>query len=90
LYIVTYTRIVKHTFKTMFFYLYIALVDLVIYPSKTSLKMATKGDGNMYDVYTDYNVINSYIFMCTCWFYSHTLSQVLKNLSFEWHERNAI
>jgi len=33
--------------------------------------MATKGDRNMSEVYSDYNVINSYIFICTCWFCSH-------------------
>jgi len=27
---------------------------------------------NMYEVYNVYNVINSYIFICTCWFYFHS------------------
>jgi hypothetical protein len=32
--------------------------------------MATKGGRNMYEVYNNY-VINSYIFLGTCWLYSY-------------------
>ena len=32
--------------------------------------MATKGDRNMYMDHKDYNVINSHIFIYTCWCYS--------------------
>jgi hypothetical protein len=38
--------------------------------------MATKDDRNMYDIYNDYNVINSYIFLYTFWFYSHSEASV--------------
>ena len=34
--------------------------------------MATKSDQNMYEVHNDYNAVNSYIFIWTCWFYSHS------------------
>ena len=33
--------------------------------------MTTEVGRNMYEVYNDYNVINSYIFIGTCWLYSH-------------------
>jgi hypothetical protein len=33
--------------------------------------MATKGGSNMYEVCNDYKVINSFIFIGTCWMYSH-------------------
>ena len=39
--------------------------------------MATKGDRNMQEVYSVYNVIYLYyIFMCFCWFYSHNETSV--------------
>jgi len=38
--------------------------------------MATKGDRNMWEVYKYYNVINLYIHVCTCWFYSHSEARV--------------
>jgi hypothetical protein len=34
------------------------------------MKLATKGDRNMYEVYNEYDVINLYIFIRTYWFYS--------------------
>jgi len=38
--------------------------------------MPTKGDQNMQAVYDDYNAINSYIFVWTCWFYSYSEASV--------------
>ena len=38
--------------------------------------MAKKGDRNMYEVYDDYNVINSHIFICICSSYSHSEASV--------------
>ena len=50
----------------------LALIFFVIYPSKnTSLKMATIGVRNMSEANDVYIVINSHIFICNCWFYSH-------------------
>jgi len=40
------------------------------------MKMATKGDRNMYKDHKDYNAINSHIFVHTWWFYSHTEASV--------------
>ena len=34
--------------------------------------MATKDDRNMWEVYKDYNVINLYIYVRTCWLYPHS------------------
>ena len=50
----------------------------ITYPShNTSLKMATKGDWCMYEVYNIYNVINSHIFTRTS-FYSHSVVNKIK------------
>jgi hypothetical protein len=38
--------------------------------------MATKGDRNMSEVYNDYKLMNSYIFIGTVWFYSHRYIQL--------------
>jgi hypothetical protein len=40
------------------------------------LKMATIGGQNMQEAYNIYKVINSHVFMCTCWFYSHNKSSL--------------
>jgi len=59
--------------KLHILYLYTGLVVFVTYPSKnTSLKMTTKGDRNMQEVYGDFNIIDLYIFVCICWFYFHS------------------
>jgi len=43
-----------------------------ICPSKnTSLKMATIGGQNIWEAIDVYSVINSRIFICTCWLYCH-------------------
>ena len=43
-------------------YLYIGFDVFVIYPSEnTSLKMATEGDWNMYEVYNVCSAVNSHI-----------------------------
>jgi len=38
--------------------------------------MTTKGDRYRYEVYSDYTVINSQIFICTGWMYSHREASV--------------
>lgn len=38
--------------------------------------MAAKGDQNMWEVYNDCIVINSHIFICVRWFYSHSSMKV--------------
>jgi hypothetical protein len=38
--------------------------------------MATKGERNMYEIYTVYDIINSHIFICNSWFYSHNEAPV--------------
>jgi len=34
--------------------------------------MATLGDRNKYDVYSNYTVTNSYTFIYNCWFLAHS------------------
>ena len=54
-------------------YVYIDLVVCVIYSlCNTSLMVATNGDRNMKEVYNDYDIINSHIFIRICWFESNS------------------
>ena len=41
--------------------------------------MTTNDDQNILEVYNDYTVIHSCIFICTCWFYSHSDIRYINN-----------
>ena len=52
----------------------LVLMSFVMYPLKNnSPTKATIGGRNIQKVYDIYIVINSLIFLCICWFYSHNL-----------------
>ena len=49
--------------------------------------MATKVARNMYEFYNVYNLLNSHIFVCNSWFYSHSEAAVLGHEKFKIHSR---
>jgi hypothetical protein len=69
---------VNHVFKTKYFITvhWLGCLCNISFEKKHPLKMVTKRDRNMYEVYNGDNVINSHVFICSCWFYSHSEASV--------------
>ena len=72
-----------YIYNLIFYICKLILMSFVTYPLENiSLTKVIRGGQNMQEAYDVYSVINSRIFISTCWFYSHNLIDL--NFMFCW------